>query len=47
METYDNIVDMDEDIKNIKDVEGLIDHIYGYPKINKFALQINGKIVTE
>lgn len=47
MDTYDSIVDMDEDIKNVKDVEGLIDHIYGYPKINDFALQINGRPVTE
>lgn len=47
MDTYESITDMDEDIKNIKDVEGLIDHIYGYPKIDSFSLIMNGRHVTE
>jgi len=29
------------------DVEGIIDHIYGYPKIHNFTLIIKGKKVVE
>lgn len=42
-ETYDNIVNMDEDIKNFGSI---IDHIYHYPKIHSYTLRINGKTVT-
>lgn len=48
-ETYDDMV-MDEEMKTLikdQDVGGLIDHIYGYPKIHDFSLIINGKTVTE
>jgi len=49
METYDDMTDIDEDMKALmdtKDVNGLYDHIYGYPKIHDFTLIINGKKVT-
>jgi len=47
--------DFSEEVQNIDfnefteetEVEGLIDHIYGYPKIHSFTLIINGKVVTE
>lgn len=44
LETYDNVVNMDEDIKKMGSI---IDHIYGYPKIHDYTLIINGKTVLE
>lgn len=43
----ETVKDIAEQVEDADDLKGLIDHIYGYPKIHDFTLVINGRVVTE